>query len=69
VANPKQPKKGKQKFREFQDRYVDDPAYISRGLDGEDESPAKRQAWETGSRMSRGSRTNQSVSKVFKGKK
>ena len=75
-APPKQPKKKPAKFREFQDRYVDDPGYIARGNDPDNESinskgasPNKRQAWDASSRVSQGSRVNQSMSRVFKGKK
>ena len=67
--NVKQPKKQtKAKFREFQDRFQDDPGYIARGNDQENSSmgsPDKmkgKTAWETNSRASRGS-------KLYKGKR
>lgn len=58
-GGPPKPKKKAGKFREFQDRYVDDPNYIARGnesaadsLETPQKRPGPKNAWETGSRRS-----------------
>lgn len=64
MAKPKSNKKSKP-FRDMQDRFQDDPAYLARGVEdgelpGEDDRLSRRQeAWDAGSnsKVSRGSRS------------
>lgn len=57
------------KFREFQDRFQDDPAYLARGVDDEAQSMGTRdhlkpkKAWDAGSKAS--SRAGSNVHRVF----
>jgi hypothetical protein len=66
LAKPKSNKKQKP-FRELQDRFHDDPAYLAKQVDeGQllDESASRvsrrQDAWDAGSRVSRGSRSKKS---------
>lgn len=68
--------KAKPQFREFQDRFQDDPAYLARGQEDTGsqlsrgraaDDAARRKAWDAASRNS--SNQNKSVSRIFNANK